>query len=55
MKKTEEFERFDEAMDKIMSVSYEELQRRLKAEKEQKEAEKTKGKAVKPSQSPAHT
>jgi hypothetical protein len=35
-KPTPEFERFDKAMDKIMSVSKEELDRRLKAAKSAK-------------------
>jgi hypothetical protein len=35
-KPSEEFERFDKAMDKIMSVTKEEIDRRLKAAKKAK-------------------
>jgi hypothetical protein len=39
-KRSEEFEKFDKAMDKIMSVSKEELDRRLAAAKKAKKAKK---------------
>ena len=50
----EEFEKFDKAMGKIMSVSKEELKRRLKAEEDRKaEAKRAKKVASKPSRSVA--
>jgi hypothetical protein len=53
-KPSEEFEKFDKAMDKIMSVSKEELKRRLKAEEDRKaEAKRQKKSASKSSQSVA--
>ena len=53
-KRSEEFEKFDKAMDKIMFVTKEELKRRLKAEEDRKaEAKKTKKTAPKPSRSTA--
>jgi len=45
-KPSEEFENFDKAMDTIMSVSHEELKKRLKAEEERKAETKRKKKAA---------
>ena len=39
-KPTEEFEKFDKAMDKILSVSKEELERRLEAAKKAKKGKR---------------
>lgn len=39
-KRSEEFEKFDKAMDKILSVSKEELDRRLKAAKKAKKGKR---------------
>ena len=53
-KPSEEFEQFDKAMDKILSVSKEELKRRLKVEEDRKaEAKRAKKVASKPSRSVA--
>jgi hypothetical protein len=53
-KSSKEFEKFDKAMDKILSVSNKELKRRIKVEEDRKaEAKKQKKAVSKPSRSVA--
>ena len=41
-KRTDEFERFDETMEKLLAVPYSELQKKLADEKKQKEKKRAK-------------